>query len=310
MNHRKGGKMNVLEMKGISKVYGKKCVVDNFNVAIEKGHILGLIGPNGAGKTTIMKILAGLAGQTNGEISFFGNSTNLDKNRHRISFMLEAPIIDKSLNARQNMEYVRYVKGVADKRKIDEILEFVGLGNTGKKKAGKFSLGMCQRLGIAMALLTEPEIMVLDEPVNGLDPEGIVEIRHMLKKLSDEKNVTIIISSHILSELSELCTDFSIINHGKLIENFSKEELMAKCRSYFAIKTNDINRTATVIEEKLGTTQYKVIHGDEIHLFDFLGDVEKVSKTITDNGLIITKLSSEGESLEEFYLSKVGAENV
>lgn len=302
--------MNVLEMKGVSKFYNKKCVVDNFNVAIEKGHILGLIGPNGAGKTTIMKMLAGLAQQTNGEISFFGNSTNLDENRHRISFMLEAPIIDKSLNARQNMEYVRYVKGMADKKKIDEMLEFVGLANTGKKQAGKFSLGMCQRLGIAMALLTEPEIMVLDEPINGLDPEGIVEIRHMLKELSDEKNVTIIISSHILSELPEICTDFSIINHGKLIENLSKDELMAKCRSYFAIRTNDINRTATVIEGKLGTTQYKVIHGDEIHLFDFLDDVEKVSKTITDNGLIITKLSSEGESLEDFYLSKVGAENV
>ncbi len=168
---------------------------------------------------------------------------------------------------------------------------------------------MCQRLGIAMALLTEPEIMVLDEPVNGLDPEGIVEIRLMLKKLAEEKNVSIIISSHILPELSELCTDFSIINHGKLIESLSREELMTKCRSCFLIRTNDINHTAAVIEEKLGTKQYKVIHGDEIHLFDLLDNVEKVSKTITDNGLIITELTSKGESLEEFYLSKVGAEN-
>ena len=207
------------------------------------------------------------------------------------------------------MEYVRYVKGVADKKKIDEMLDFVGLQDVGKKKAGKFSLGMTQRLGIAMALLAEPEIMVLDEPVNGLDPEGIVEIRLMLKKLAEEKNVTIIISSHILSELSELCTDFSIINHGKQIENLSREELMAKCRSYYAIRTNDINRTAAVIEDKLGTKQYKVIHGDEIRLFDFLDNVEKVSKTITDNGLILTKFISEGESLEDFYLSKVGAEN-
>ena len=189
------------------------------------------------------------------------------------------------------------------------MLDFVGLHDVGKKAAGKFSLGMTQRLGIAMALLTEPEIMVLDEPVNGLDPEGIVEIRLMLKKLSEEKNVTIIISSHILSELSELCTDFSIINHGRRIENLSRDELMAKCRSYYAIRTNDINRTAAVIEDKLGTKQYKVIHGDEIRLFDFLDNIEKVSKTITDNGLILTKFISEGESLEEFYLSKVGAEN-
>lgn len=301
--------MNVLELKNISKKYGKATVVDNFSLNVEKGHICGLIGPNGAGKTTIMKMMAGLASPTSGEIGFFGKNDNLDLSRKRMAFMLEAPIIDKSMNARQNMEYVRYVKGVADKKKIDEMLGFVGLGNVGKKAVGKFSLGMTQRLGIAMALLTEPEIMVLDEPVNGLDPEGIVEIRLMLKKLSEEKNVTIIISSHILSELSELCTDFSIINHGKQLENLSREELMAKCRSYYAIRTNDINRTAAVIEDKLGTKQYKVIHGDEIRLFDFLDNVEKVSKTITDNGLILTKFISEGESLEEFYLSKVGAEN-
>ncbi len=301
--------MNVLELKNISKKYGKATVVDNFSLNVEKGHICGLIGPNGAGKTTIMKMMAGLASPTSGEIGFFGKNDNLDLSRKRMAFMLEAPIIDKSMNARQNMEYVRYVKGVADKKKIDEMLDFVGLGNVGKKAVGKFSLGMTQRLGIAMALLTEPEIMVLDEPVNGLDPEGIVEIRLMLKKLSEEKNVTIIISSHILSELSELCTDFSIINHGRRIENLSRDELMAKCRSYYAIRTNDINRTAAVIEDKLGTKQYKVIHGDEIRLFDFLDNIEKVSKTITDNGLILTKFISEGESLEEFYLSKVGAEN-
>lgn len=301
--------MNVIELKNISKTYGKKTVVDNFSLNVEKGHICGLIGPNGAGKTTIMKMMAGLAAPSKGEMSFFGKSDNLDQFRNRMAFMLEAPIIDKSMNARQNMEYVRYVKGVADKKKIDEMLDFVGLHDVGKKAAGKFSLGMTQRLGIAMALLTEPEIMVLDEPVNGLDPEGIVEIRLMLKKLSEEKNVTIIISSHILSELSELCTDFSIINHGKQIENLSREELMAKCRSYYAIRTNDINRTAAVIEDKLGTNQYKVIHGDEIRLFDHLDNIEKVSKTITDNGLILTKFISEGESLEDFYLSKVGAEN-
>ena len=301
--------MNVIELKNISKKYGKATVVDNFSLNVEKGHICGLIGPNGAGKTTIMKMMAGLASPTSGEIGFFGKNDNLDLSRKRMAFMLEAPIIDKSMNARQNMEYVRYVKGVANKKKIDETLDFVGLHDVGKKAAGKFSLGMTQRLGIAMALLTEPEIMVLDEPVNGLDPEGIVEIRLMLKKLSEEKNVTIIISSHILSELSELCTDFSIINHGKQIENLSRDELMAKCRSYYAIRTNDINRTAAVIEDKLGTKQYKVIHGDEIRLFDFLDNVEKVSKTITDNGLILTKFISEGESLEEFYLSKVGVEH-
>lgn len=300
--------MAVLELNGVSKVYGKNKVVDDFSLKLEKSHICGLIGPNGAGKTTIMKMMAGLARADSGEITMFG-SRDLDSARSRMAFMLEAPIIDKSLTARQNMEYVRYVKGVADKRKIDETLEFVGLANTGKKQARNFSLGMAQRLGIAMALLTEPEIMVLDEPVNGLDPEGIVEIRLMLEKLALEKNVSIVISSHILSELSELCTDFAIINHGKNIENLSREELLAKCRSYISIKTNDINKTAAVIEDKLGTKQYKVVYGDEIQLFDCTDNIERVSKAITDSGLIITKFASEGESLEQFYLSKVGVEN-
>lgn len=300
--------MAVLELNGVSKVYGSNKVVDDFSLKLEKGHICGLIGPNGAGKTTIMKMMAGLARPDSGEITMFG-SRDLDSARSRVSFMLEAPIIDKSLTARQNMEYVRFVKGVADKRKIDETLEFVGLSNTEKKQARNFSLGMAQRLGIAMALLTEPEIMVLDEPVNGLDPEGIVEIRLMLEKLALEKNVSIVISSHILPELSELCTDFAIINHGRNIENLSREELLAKCRSYISIKTNDINKTAAVIEDKLGTKQYKVVYGDEIQLFDCTCNIEKVSKTITDSGLIITKFASEGESLEQFYLSKVGVEN-
>lgn len=301
--------MNVIELKNLNKTYGKKTVVENFGLSLEKGHILGLIGPNGAGKTTIMKMMAGLAGVTSGEMSFFGDSTDLDASRSRMAFMLEAPMVDKTLNARQNMNYVRYVKGVADESRISELLELVGLKDAGKKPVRKYSLGMNQRLGIAMALLTEPEIMILDEPVNGLDPQGIVEIRLMLKRLAEEKNVTIIISSHILSELSELCTDFSIINHGKLIENISREELMAKCRSYIAIRTDDINRTAAVIEEKLGTKQYKVVYGEEIHLYDLLDKIETVSKTITDSGLILTKLDSKSESLEEYYLSKVGADN-
>lgn len=308
-SHGKGGRMNVIELKNLNKTYGKKTVVENFSLSLEKGHILGLIGPNGAGKTTIMKMMAGLAGVTSGEMSFFGDSTDLDASRSRMAFMLEAPMVDKTLNARQNMNYVRYVKGVADESRISELLELVGLKDAGKKPVRKYSLGMNQRLGIAMALLTEPEIMILDEPVNGLDPQGIVEIRLMLKRLAEEKNVTIIVSSHILSELSELCTDFSIINHGKLIENISREELMAKCRSYIAIRTDDINRTAAVIEEKLGTKQYKVVYGEEIHLYDLLDKIETVSKTITDSGLILTKLDSKSESLEEYYLSKVGADN-
>lgn len=299
----------ILQLNKLSKKYGKTTVVSSFDLSVEKGHICGLIGPNGAGKTTIMKMMAGLTLPDSGTMSFFGETENLDIARHRMSFMIESPIIDPGMNARENMQYLRYVRGVADEKKIDEVLEFAGLSGTGKKLTAKFSLGMKQRLGIAMALLTGPEILVLDEPVNGLDPEGIVDVRHMLKKLAEEQNVTIIISSHLLSELSELCTDFTLISRGKLIESFSAEELQTKCRNHISIKTNDINRTAAVLEDTLHLQEYKVIHGDEIHLFERLDDIETVSKAITDNGLILTKLVNEGENLEQYYLSKVGEEN-
>ncbi len=299
----------ILKITDISKTYGKAKVVDGFSLEVKKGHICGLIGPNGAGKTTIMKMMAGLTLPDNGEMSLWGDSTNLDKNRKRMSFMIESPIIDHAMTARQNLTYLRYVRGVADEKKIDEVLEFTGLSDTEKKKVAHFSLGMKQRLGIAMSLLTDPEIMVLDEPVNGLDPEGIVEVRHMLKKLSEERNVTIIISSHLLSELSELCTDYTIINHGKLITSLSAEELSEQCKSYICVKTNDMDKTTAVLEEKLSLKNYKVLHGNELHIFESLDKLEKISKTITDNGIVITKLCEEHASLEEFYLSKVGDDN-
>lgn len=297
---------NILKMQGISKSYGKKKVVDNLGITVKRGSIHGLIGPNGAGKTTIMRILAGLTAPDCGELQFFGSKENLDEYRRRMSYMIETPIIDPSMTAYNNMKYVSLVRGVADENRISEVLDFVSLNDTGKKMAGKFSLGMRQRLGIGMALLTKPEIMVLDEPVNGLDPNGIVDIRLMLKKLAKEQNVTILISSHLLSELSEICDDFTLVKDGKVIDSFNAEELKTKCKSRICIRTNDINATCAILEDKLSVKSYKVVHGDEIYLFERLDEIELVSKTIADSGIIITKLLFENESLEEYYLSKVG----
>lgn len=300
---------NIITMNGLCKSYRKTEVVHDFSLNIERGHICGLIGPNGAGKTTIMKILAGLIFQTSGELHFFGKNDDLDKSRKRMSFMIEAPIVDPKMTAHDNLAYLRYVRGYPDEKRIDEVLEIVGLSDTGKKKCEKFSLGMRQRLGIAMALLPKPEVLVLDEPVNGLDPEGIVEVRHLLKRLTEEQNVTVLISSHLLSELSELCTDFSIINHGRLIENLSSEELMIKCRNHISIRTNDINRTAAILEDKLSIGNYKVLHSGEIHIFEQLDNIGHISKTITDSGVVITRLCEEGQGLEDYYLEKVGGDN-
>ena len=184
---RKGRTMKVIECKDIHKVYGKHPVLEHVSFSVEKGHIVGLIGPNGAGKTTIMKIIGGLAHATSGTVKLFGSEEDLDKKRDRLSFMIENPIIDGSLTARENMEYVRLVRGVADDSRCESLLKYVGLQDTGKKSAKQFSLGMKQRLGIAMALLPDPEVLVLDEPVNGLDPEGIVEVRHILKELCEKE---------------------------------------------------------------------------------------------------------------------------
>ena len=275
---------SVITMNNITKRFKKAEVVKNFSLDVRKGSITGLIGPNGAGKTTIMKILAGLIFQTSGELQFYG-SNDLDSHRKRMSFMIEAPIVNYSMTAYENLNYIRYIRGYPDEKRINELLDTVGLSDAGKKKAMKFSLGMRQRLGIAMALLTKPEVLVLDEPVNGLDPEGIVDVRHLLQRL---------------------CTDFSIINKGELIENLSLEELQDKCKSHIAVRTNNIEKTAAILEEKLSIGNYKVMHSGEIEIYEQLDAVERISKIITDNGCVITKLCESGRSLEDYYLEKVG----
>ncbi len=297
--------MNVIEIKNLNKTYGKHKVLDNVSFSVTKGHIVGLIGPNGAGKTTIMKALGGLIHPDSGEIRLFESTEDLAKRRERISFMIENPIIDGSLTARENMHYVRLIRGVADTSRIDSLLEYVGLANTGKKRAKLFSLGMKQRLGIAMALLPDPEVLVLDEPVNGLDPEGIVEIRTILSELSEKDGKTIIISSHLLSELSELCTDYVIMSEGKIVESLSREELAIHSRSYLSLRTDRPSETVATLEEKLSFHDYKVMKDDEIRLYEGLDNVATVSRTITDAGFTILQFTPTQDNLEEYYLSKV-----
>ncbi|MCR5214145.1 MAG: ABC transporter ATP-binding protein [Eubacterium sp.] len=299
---------NIVELSGLSKAYGKKKVVDDFSLKLRKGHICGLIGPNGAGKTTIMRMMAGLSEPDAGEMKYFG-SKDLDQMRSRMSFIIEEPFMDMNMTARENMEYIRILRGIPNEKRIDEMLDFVKLSDTGKKVAGNFSLGMRQRLGLAMALLSKPDIMVLDEPINGLDPEGIVDIRKMLQYLSEKEKISILISSHILKELSELCTDYVIINRGKKVEELSNEELLTKTSSYIALKTNDINRTATVLEDILSIKNYKVSHENEIYIYEGYEDIEKISRTVSDNGVTITRLNLEGENLEDYYMRKVGDNN-
>lgn len=298
---------NVIEIKNLTKSYGKTKAVDNFNLAIKKGRIYGLIGPNGSGKTTTMRMIAGLTNPDSGKISLFGETDNLNRVRNRLSFMIEAPYIDGSMSAQLNMEYMSAIRNVNNPAKIKEILEFVGLSETGTKIAKNFSLGMRQRLGIGMALISDPEVMILDEPINGLDPEGIVEIRKKLLMLSQEKNTTILISSHLLSELYELCTDFTFIYKGKLIENISREELGKKCKKHLIVSSNNIAELKTVCE-KFNLCDIRQIK-DDLHIYNDIESIEVFSRFLYDNNVIPTKLFLEAERLEEYYLEKVGAES-
>ena len=300
----------IIEVKNLEKKYMKQKAVDDVSFQIKEGMICGLIGPNGAGKTTIMKMLGGLVLPTGGSMTLFGGSSEeeLAKARSRMSFMIETPYAKEKMSARENLEKQRLQKGIPNKERIDEVLEIVGLTDTGKKPVQKFSLGMRQRLGIANALLTKPEIMILDEPVNGLDPEGIVEIRELLLKLNREEHITILISSHILSELSLLCTDYLFINKGKLLENVSARDLKRICKEYYHIGTDNNSLALAILQEKLGMTEYEVERDGSIRLFEKLEDVRTISKTLFEGGVIPTTLHMNEANLEQYYMNMVGGE--
>lgn len=300
----------IIEVKNMEKQYMKQKAVDDVSFQIKEGMICGLIGPNGAGKTTIMKMLGGLVLPTGGTMSLFGGSSEeeLAKARSRMSFMIEVPYAKEKMTARENLEKQRIQKGIPNKERIDEVLEIVGLTDTGKKPVHKFSLGMRQRLGIANALLTKPELMVLDEPVNGLDPEGIVEIRELLLKLNREEHITILISSHILSELSLLCTDYLFINKGKLLESVSTRDLKRICKEYYHIGTDNNSLALTILQEKLGVTEFEVERDGSIRLFERLDEVHKISKTLYEGGVVPTVLHMNEANLEQYYMNMVGGE--
>lgn len=300
----------IIDVKNLGKQYMEQHAVKDATFQIQEGSIVGLIGPNGAGKTTIMKMLGGLIHPTSGSISIYGSSTEEEfaKARSRMSFMIETPYAKESMTARENLEKQRLQKGVPNKDRVDEVLRIVGLEDTGKKIVKNFSLGMRQRLGIANALLSKPEILILDEPINGLDPEGIVEIRELLLKLNQEQHITIVISSHILSELSLLCTDYIFISHGTLKQQLSAEELKEQCREFYKIHTNNDTMAIAVLQDRLGVTQFDVDEDGSILLYEKLDTLEMVSKTLYDNGVIPVTLCMNEANLEKYYMDMVGDE--
>ena len=302
----------LIDVKNFEKQYMTKVVVKDASFQVKKGMICGLVGPNGAGKTTIMKAMGGLIMPTKGSISLFGETDEkgLAHSRSRMCFMIETPYAKPDLTAKENLEKLRLQKGLPDKKRIDEVLKIAGLENTGKKQVKNFSLGMKQRLGIAGALMSKPEIMVLDEPVNGLDPEGIVEIRELLLKLNHEQEITIVISSHLLSELSLLCTDYVFIRKGEIIKKISSDELTKECHDYFLIHTDNDSLVPAILQNKLDITDIHVEKSGAVRVYEKTDDLRLISKTLYENGIIPVELHMHDANLEQYYMNLVGEEDV
>lgn len=296
----------ILTTNGLTKTYGKHNAANNISIHVRQGDIYGLIGRNGAGKTTLLKMVGGLSTPTAGEFALFGyTGKERAQVMHRVGSLIENPGIYPNLTAAENLNLKCIALGVRDKNVVPQLLETVGLANVGKKKVGKFSMGMKQRLGIALALVGEPDLVILDEPINGLNPQGVAEVRETIKKLNKERNITFIISSHILDELAKIATNYGIIQNGNLLQELTKEELLNKCSERIELKTNDTAKACTVLE-KMDIHEYKVVDGDTIQIFERLHDSGGITMNLAQNNVTILGISLKNESLEDYYLNLTG----
>lgn len=298
----------VLQTNRLTKRYKQQYALNNVDLAVRHDSIYGFIGQNGAGKSTLIRIVSGLAYPTSGTVELFGQSSGraIVEARKRMGAAIESPALLPNMTAYENMEAHRLLKGVPGKACIDRLLGIVGLQDTGKKRAKDYSMGMKQRLSLAIALLGDPEFLILDEPTNGLDPMGVVEMRELLKRLNRETGITILISSHILSELHLLATDYGIIHKCELLEQLSARQLNEKCRQFILIKVDDPGRAAAVVEGELHTRDFEVMADGALRLFRYLDNPGKVSSALTAAGLVIEQFTPMGEDLEGFFTSRIG----
>ncbi|MBX4262209.1 ABC transporter ATP-binding protein (plasmid) [Clostridium estertheticum] len=298
----------ILKTKKLTKKYGKDFAVNNVDLELKQGDIYGLVGKNGAGKTTILRMISGLSIPTSGDLELFNETSKsgLNNSRSKIGCMIETPSFHKHLSAKKNLEYYRLQRGVVEKECVDEAIKMVGLEDAGKKKFKNFSLGMKQRLGLALAIMTSPDLLILDEPTNGLDPTGIIELRELLLRFNKERNTTIIISSHILSELSQLANTYGFINKGEFVEQISAKDLEEKCRRHLLIKVDDTSKATVIIENKLGSMEYEVLNRNEIRLYQHIDTPEIVSETLINNGIKLFSINNSGLNLEEYFVNLIG----
>ena len=297
----------VLVTRALTKRYGAAAAVDGVDLAVEKGQIYGLVGRNGAGKTTIIRMLTAQTVPTTGEIELFGQTTEkgLAAARARTGAMVETPSFYPYLTARENLEYYRRQRGIPGAQCVDRALEQVGLHDAGKKKFKQFSLGMKQRLGLALALMNHPDLLLLDEPINGLDPEGIREMRELLLRLNREQGLTILVSSHILGELSKIATRYGIIQEGRLVEQMTAGELARKCTDYLHLKADQPRKAAALLERELRLTRWEMRPEGEIRIYEPV-DARSVGQTLALAGVAVEEMGLHRQDLESYFLERMG----
>ena len=296
----------LLQTRALTKQYGRHRAVDQVSMHIKKGAIYGLIGRNGAGKTTTLRMISGLASPTAGEIELFGcRGRELSRIRSRVGCLIEGPGLYGSMSARDNLKMKSMLLGVYKRGYEEELLDIVGLGGVGKKPVKRYSLGMKQRLGIALALVGEPDLLVLDEPINGLDPQGIAEVRDTVLKLNRERNMTILISSHILEELSKIATDYGIIHNGTLLQELTNEELMEKCSERLEVTLDNPERAIPVMD-RLGIRRYQVADREHIYIFERLEESAALNMAFAKAGIPVRGISVTNEELETYFLKLTG----
>lgn len=295
----------ILTTQALCKYYGGSKALDGLTMHVPKGAIYGFVGKNGAGKTTLIRLICGLQTPTSGGYTLYGASggTAAAKARRRMGAVVEAPAVYLDMTAEENLKQQYRILGLPSWQGIPELLQLVGLGGTEKKKAGHFSLGMRQRLGIAVALAGDPDFLVLDEPVNGLDPQGIIEMRELILRLNRERQITVLISSHILDELARLATHYGFLDAGRIVKELSAEELEAACRKCVRMEVSDVKVLARVLDG-LGV-EYKVLDDARADVFAQV-NVSQLALALAKEHCEVRSLHEHDESLESYYIGLVG----
>ena len=310
----KGNKISAIEIENLTKDFRvgmrgvKLRAVDDVSFFVNPGEIFGLLGPNGSGKSTTLKIILGLLRPTSGECRIFGKKSSDISVRSRIGFLPEAPYFYGYLTGRELVKYYARMSGVPA-QKIEEATEdalaLTGMTAAAARRVKTYSKGMLQRIGVAQAVVHNPDLVILDEPINGLDPQGIVEVRAVIETLNKEQGITFVISSHILEELSKIATKYGIIHNGVLLQEMTREQLMENCGEYIELRTPDTKLACTVIES-IGIAKYKVVDAETIQIYEQLQESGNIALRLAENKIVIKGIVVKNEALEDYYLKLTG----